>query len=266
MKHFFERRDYWGNHSALWVLVGMAFILPMSLAALRSLEIDNDITGWLPQNDPQAMTFQWYQEVFPSDDQILVSWDHSSLGDPRIAEFKRRLSSQVDGNGLPDGQAPYVKNVLGPHDVIQRMKKGHVSEQDAIKQLTGVLIGEGSLKIQLESSATSSSETVQAALTRQVRKQLGLNVDVEEPHHFPQADNSPEADDDDDTERPLYDRKPFDFALHWTGMHEKTGRIDEVRDLASNLTLPDGSQPVAEVFQEAGDPIALGVVLSEAHH
>ena len=262
MKHFFERRDYWGHHSAFWVLIGMALILPMSLSALRSLEIDNDITGWLPKNDPQALIYEWYQEVFPSDDQIMVSWDHSSLNDPRLAEFKRRLSSPQTESNKETGNVPYIQSVLGPHDVIQRMKDGGVTEQQAIEHLTGVLIGEGSLKVQIAPSAKTASETIQAALADEVRNQLGLEVVVEQPSYGvtvkTETENTPDT--------PVYRPKPYDLAVRWPRMHEQSGRIDEVRSVIEKLTLADGSQPIEAVFQEAGDPIALGVVLSQAHH
>ncbi|WP_166828616.1 efflux RND transporter permease subunit [Thalassoroseus pseudoceratinae] len=262
MKHFFERRDFWGNHSALWVLVGMAFILPMSLAALRTLEIDNDVTGWLPKNDPQALTYQWYQEVFPSEDQILVSWDNSSLNDPRLAEFQRRLSPPTTEHSSQTGEVPYIRSVLSPHDVIQRMKNGGVSEQKAIEQLTGVLIGEGSLKVQLDASAKPELETVEAAIVEQVRDQVGLDVVIERP--IPYA--TEETDGAEDSDQPTYPRKPFDFAVRWPGMHSQNGQVDDVRNVVKNVALSDGSQPIDAVFQEAGDPIALGVVLSPAHH
>ncbi len=40
MPHFFEKRDRWGNGLALWVVVGMVFLIPISVWSLFSIKME----------------------------------------------------------------------------------------------------------------------------------------------------------------------------------------------------------------------------------
>ena len=75
MKSFFERRDRWGHGLSLWLFTGIAFLIPVMGWSLTRIQMENDVTGWLPDEDPQAKILHWCQELFPSQDGVLVSWD-----------------------------------------------------------------------------------------------------------------------------------------------------------------------------------------------
>src|SRR5262249_24923882 len=51
MANFFEKKDRWGNGLALWVIVGMAFLIPISLWSLRSIRMENEVEHWIPRDN-----------------------------------------------------------------------------------------------------------------------------------------------------------------------------------------------------------------------
>ena len=91
MPNFFEKRDPWGHGMALWVVVGMVFLLPLAFWAVRGIELHNDVENWLPADDPQSQMLAWYRGQFPVEDRILVSWKGSTLNDPRIKMLADKL-------------------------------------------------------------------------------------------------------------------------------------------------------------------------------
>ena len=54
MKSFLERRDPWGHGLPLWLIVAVAFLIPLIGWGLTGVHLENDVTRWLPRNDPQA--------------------------------------------------------------------------------------------------------------------------------------------------------------------------------------------------------------------
>ena len=92
MTHFLEKKDPWGHGMGLWVLVLLACLLPPALWALLGIDLDNDIRKWIPADDPNAQTLAWYQENFPHNESIIVTWDGSTLNDPRTQWLADRLA------------------------------------------------------------------------------------------------------------------------------------------------------------------------------
>ena len=133
MKSFFERRDRWGHGLSLWLFAGIAFLIPVMGWSLQYIRLDNDVTGWLPDKDPQAKILHWYQDLFPSQDRVLVSWDDCSVTDPRLRAIAQRLEG-IDKNGTREGGSPLVEDVTIPEDVLKRMMGEKISFEVALER------------------------------------------------------------------------------------------------------------------------------------
>jgi len=178
MTHFFEKRDRWGNGLALWVLVAMIFVIPPACLSLRQIKLKNDVTGWLPDDDPQAKVLAWYNEMFPEDDRIVVSWQGSSLKDPRVDQFARELEGVVDDEGVRRNGSKYVQEVITPHSVLDRMIDEDIEPTEALRRLSGVLLGSGPLRIELSRAGRGQKAAVIDLLRRAAQEKLGLEVEI----------------------------------------------------------------------------------------
>ncbi|HLQ47064.1 MAG TPA: hypothetical protein VK137_20140, partial [Planctomycetaceae bacterium] len=177
MSHFFEKRDRWGNGLSLWVLLGVIFITPLCAWSLRHTHIENDIEHWLPEDDPQALTLKWSMQQFGLDsgDCVLVSWDDSSLQDPRIDRLAERLEGKPDEKGIRRGGLKQVARVVTPKQVVVRMVDHGVERDEAIKRLQGVLVGTGPFKIRLTEFGRQRQKEVTRELLTKAKAQLGID-------------------------------------------------------------------------------------------
>ncbi len=178
MTQFFEKRDRWGNGLALWVLVAMIFIIPPAALSLRQIKLQNDVTGWLPEDDPEAKVLAWYRDLFPEDDRIVVSWQGSSLSDPRVQQFAQKLQGFVDDQGVRRGGSKYVDEVITPHSAIERMIEQEVEPVEALRRLGGVLIGSGPLRIELSEAGRNHKAATIGLLRQRALAELGLEIEV----------------------------------------------------------------------------------------
>ena len=94
------------------------------------IKLQDDLETWLSKDDEQARALQQLESYFPPEERILVSWDTSSLSDPRSQEFQKRVTP-----------IPYISKVRTAADVVQQITRWKVDESEAIRRLTGVLIG-----------------------------------------------------------------------------------------------------------------------------
>ena len=108
------------------LLAGFVF----AAMSLPGVELQNDLETWLAEDDPQSQALSRMYEYFPKRERILVSWDDSALDDQRLAEF-----------GTAIGKSQYVDDVETAADLVERMRHWKVASDEAIRRLTGVLIG-----------------------------------------------------------------------------------------------------------------------------
>lgn len=294
MSHFFEKKDRWGNGYALWIILGCLFITPLCAWSLRGTRIENDIENWLPADDPNAVTLKWSMKQFALDagDNILVSWDDSSLQDPRIAKLAHRLEGTPDEKGIRRGGLHQVSRVVTPQDIVVRMVENGVDRDDAVQRLQGVLVGTGAFKIRLTEFGRQRQNEVVRQLVAAAKKELGLDLEVRPAvKDFESTDDAPVTEvaiavgstptETAATDNPVvpppadqvvveFDPLPaHDFQVRWKGMW--TGTVDsKLHDLAVALKgsptadAPAGTPEIEDCFQALGSPIALSVVLSEA--
>ena len=242
MNHFFVKRDLWGHGLALWVLLAMLFLAPVAWWSLRQIHLENDVANWLPADDPSARVLSWYHEHFPAEDSVLVSWEGSSLSDPRVNALASRLRGRPDKDGVYRDGIPYVKRVVTPQQVISRMTGRDVSRGDAVKRLEGVLIGRGTICINpTETGRDRRQHTINTLLER-TDKELGIKLDVtiaDESATITVADQL--ASDADTGSKPFAVTPPHDFTIGWKTMHSRPAEVERVMEIARSLRSRDGT-------------------------
>jgi len=257
---------------ALWVLLGMIFLIPPAWWAVGQIELHNDVENWLPSEDPQSQILTWYREQFPVENRVLVSWKGSSLNDPRVWRLAERLEGRKDANGIRRGGLPYVEEVVTPHDVIARITEDRagpdVGANEAIRRVEGVFVGMGKLKLELTAAGLNRKKTVERVLAERIRDELGLEVQLTGPQTMDTVEFREE-----DAERPIQEFPEPDVhhvQLSWRGMKAGTAPAAAVKQLALSLRgrrteqYPEGEPWVKSAFFFPGSPVAMYVTLSDA--
>jgi uncharacterized protein len=276
MTNFLQKRDPWGHGMALWVLLGMVFLVPLGWWSIRQIKLENDVEKWLPSDDPQAQILSWYRDQFPVEDRVLVSWKGSSLNDPRVVAFAAKLEGKADKQGVRRNGLPYVKAVVTPHDLIARVldaSNENVSQEEAIDRMTGVLIGPGLLKIELTEAGRNRQKRVEQRVVELLESEPGISSKVVKKED-PFADiEKLSANLDEEILENLeeYPESPeHDFQLAWRGMHTAKGNLDGVKTLLMGLRgpksdkHPEGELWIKSCFLFPGTPVAMFITLSEA--
>lgn len=273
---FLKRRDRWGHGVSLWIVVIVGFLLPLLLWSLKDLRLDNDISGWLPKNDPQARIREWYEGMFPSKARVLVSWDDASITDPRMALLQDRLEGSLTAAGVREGGSPYVDGVNLPTSVLSRMLSRDIPFATAMDQIDGVLIGRGPLHIRLSDAGVLRGEYMQKEILRVANKELGLDATFVDRTLLPPSTEG--LDDADDKTRNMHEQlsayvtgQPlYHFQIEWSEMHSSTGQLDAFQTALLELKAPGsgsettGKPCIEECFVTPGSLAAVSVALSEA--
>jgi predicted RND superfamily exporter protein len=292
MTNFFEKRDRWGNGFSLWILLGCLFLAPLCAWSLSQTRIENDLEHWLPEDDPNAVTLKWSMQQFDLDDHdgILVSWNHSSLLDPRVEKLAQRLEGIPDEQGIHRGGLKQISHVTTPREIIARMMENGVDRDEAIRRLRGMLIGAGPFKVRLTESGRQRQKELQRELIAKARTELGMDILIlpADTDYEPLGDElevaaagltirpTRESEAGSTVPEPSkvttveFDPIPeHDFQVQWNGMLDKD-KGEKIQALALSLkgpatpSDPDGVPLVDECFQWIGSPVAMSVVMSEA--
>jgi predicted RND superfamily exporter protein len=113
------------------IVVGLMLAgLLVAASQLPRIRLQNKLETWLAEDDEQRLALRQMESYFPAEERVLVSWDTSSLTDPRSNRLRDVLI-----------QSPYISKVRTAADVVQQITRWKVSEDEAIRRLTGVLIG-----------------------------------------------------------------------------------------------------------------------------
>lgn len=269
MTHFFEKRDPWGNGLALWVLLGMTFLVPVAVWGITYLEMENEVHTWIAQDNPQTKAYHWYKSHFSQDDTVLFTWDGSGLNDPRVDQFVARIRGVVGEDGVARGALKQVKRVRSPSELIDQMTNHKISREDAIQRLEGVLVGRGNLRVRLSPAGRDQRQKVIDALERRAHDVLGLSLVVSDATSTGgEFQGIAAADSADGSSADIAGE--HDFQISWTGMQSQTEHVRRFRELALELRLPPGKagvEPEPMVEQCAfvsGSPVALAISLSDA--
>ncbi len=272
MEKFFEYRDRWGNGLALWVVLVMVFAIPFIAIGVGQLKLENEVTNWLPEDDPDAKVLNWFHNQFEHESRMIVSWDSSALLDPRTKNFADRLLGNIPGTSRIEG----VENVTTPQDVIQRMLENTIDEQTAVDRLSGVLIGAGFLKVQLTEAGLkdiiSSQQQVLQVAQQVTAKEVALLPRVPEyevpqtaePQEVPVLDNADDVDTEGDIEESTgqyyvenFEIPPHDFQLRWKEISPYSPvSVDVIKAIKE---LPS----VKAVFFASGAPVAVSISINQ---
>src|SRR5258708_7787223 len=178
MSPFIEKRDRWGNPFALWVVVGMFFVLPISVWGILAGRTKTEIKKWVPDRLPEQQTAKWYSRHFPLDDIVLVTWEGSSLADPRADRVLEKIRGKADATGRHRGRSKLIDHVVSPHELIASMGNCDLPRDAAVERLAGVVVGAGPLRVQLTESGRARRDKVIELVRESARQSLGIEVDV----------------------------------------------------------------------------------------
>lgn len=242
MKSFLERRDRWGNGYSLWLMVGVVFSIPLMIWSLKQLRMENDVAGWLPSDDPQSKILAWYQDLFPEEDRVLVSWDDCNLTDPRIQKLATVLEG-IEKAGIREGGSPYVQQVSQPTDLLQRMVAEKIPFETALARAQGLLIGSGPLCVSVTDAARPHLREVQTQIQHVASSRFGLNIEfVKRELKEPDTTHLTMEDEDawklnDVLSKYVAEQKKADLQLSWSRAHLDTARTEEFRTALKDLRI-----------------------------
>src|SRR5690606_13718438 len=131
----------WTLRRAVTIVVAMLALLPFAIYALKDLNTENNVENWLPADDPHAMVLDWYQHEFGLDHGMLVSWEGSTLNDPRVEAFAAALAGHLDEEGNRTQPLKGIDEARTPREVIRRMVENNVPRDEAIQRSAGLLVG-----------------------------------------------------------------------------------------------------------------------------
>lgn len=254
MERLFYIRDRWGNGIALWVIVVILFTTPLLVLVLKDVSLENDITTWLPQDDPDARSLEWFTSQFEKEDQIILSWDSSSLVDSRVESLVERLSAEGRS------QIPGIHSVSWPTEVINTMTSNKVPEEVAIERLTGVLIGVGFLKVELTEFGRANQEFAKEQMQVLTSGVINRDVSILPPIRAVLPAAKEEVEIEEISDGITYEIPPHDFQLRWEEIDSKAPQIETLQNKAVELT-KDGQPLVERVFFAPGSPVALAISL-----
>ncbi len=295
MKSLLEKRDHWGNGYAVWILAGLLFCLPLIFSSLKQIEMKNEVETWLPDSDPQIRLLQWYLATFPAENRAILTWDGSTLDDPRIPQIEALLEGTVDEEGLKRGGSDYIDHVLTPQEVLAKIIAQNVEPDEAMQRLEGVLLGKGPLKIRLtEAGRLQQTQTLQKLQTLaqdQLKKPVTLfppvkvwesdvpvdldqstlfEADLDDPSNPEEQQLAQTVNENEELEVPTPEIPPHDAQIYWQGMLAKSQQVEELKQTLlkavgrTSQEFPNGEPLVEEVFYSTGSPVALLVTISTA--
>jgi len=296
MPHISDKRDPWGLRLGLWVLVFMAFTLPLAGWGVSRLRIDNDVEQWLSGDSLSSRQFDWYKQSFSTSDSLLVSWDGSSLEDPRVDLLATRLAGVIDSEGIRRGGVKQVSAVHSPHQLMGRMAELKIDRTEAVRRITGVLAGPGRIWCNFSTAGLNQKAKSIRALQDAAVERFGIELTIVEPIITMPSEEEELAEEEaasleatsTDSEAQsdsvagdaaniaaeavlsiIEEAKQHDIELSWRDMHTDPNQIEDFIAWARELKLRVAGENahdllLSECYLHPGQPVALRVVLSEA--
>ncbi|MEQ9408734.1 MAG: MMPL family transporter [Fuerstiella sp.] len=275
-KPFLQRRDRWGHGVSLWIVVGVAFLIPVMGWALRDIRMHNDVAGWLPRHDPQAKILAWYQRLFPSEDRVLVAWEGGSLTDVNFRRLEEKLEGARTESGAVEGGSPYVHDVTLATELLSRMMGRDVPFDRAMSQIEGVLIGRGPLRLRFTDAGRNRGDYLIQEILSLANDKFELDASIAPGQIAAPSDYGIRLDDakawkvHEELTRYTQAQPLCDLQLEWMGMHTESGKLTEFTAALLQITdVGSGSQTsgrpcIEECFLTPGSLAAASVALSEA--
>lgn len=268
MRQFFEKRDPWGHSLALWVVVGMALLLPLAAAGMKDIHLENNIADWLEPENLQSRKFHWLETQFPHDDVVLASWDDSQLADPRLQKFAESLQGRPDAEGKLRGGLPQVEKVRTPIQLMEQMEKYEVEPGESLERISGVLIGPGKLRLSLSSVGKKRRKAAERLISEWAESKLGLKVTIYPPFEDQLLSELENAGDD----AVLAEMQAIqhDLRIGWAGIKMGSEKAEAFQAGVLDLRFEDNadgkpSEPIVDdCFFYPGAPAAIAIYINDA--
>lgn len=282
MTHFFDRKDPWGNGMAVWVVMAMVFAMPLAWWSLSQTRLENEVEKWLPADDPELKVLQWANNRFSFEERVYVSWDGSSLNDPRIRKFVEKLEGKRDADGIRRGGVPHVSRVLEPRDLLSIMQKNGVEPHEAMRRLEGVILGAGSLKLKLSDFGKSGMRQTKQELITAAKTRFGVDLEFSEPvpDFWTLVAVPPPPPEEGETVGDLIapavinasgklieaESVDHDLQVVWKGIRPANPQTEEIAQWFTDF-VPEkdvGQKLVDKSFFVLGSPVTMALAISEA--
>jgi predicted RND superfamily exporter protein len=252
------------------ILLCLLIPVPLAVQMLRVIRLENDVETWLPAGDPDKQVLDWFRQEFGLDSSLLVSWDDSTLNDPRVEDLAARLAGEPDAEGNRHAMLSGLEDVRTPRDIMRRMLDNKLPREDAIARLEGLVIGTGMLKVRLTETGRGHREEFVRRLRQFAEDELSLDVAVRPPVDESAAPltrtTASEGEAEDQFAGPQAD-DPYpllpshDLQLHWPRMSARGAEAEQIRQWCR--TLPGHGEPwVEDCFVAIGSPVALMVSIT----
>ncbi|QDT55043.1 hypothetical protein Pan44_30840 [Caulifigura coniformis] len=250
MKQSFTSRETSSRGQALAILAVLLFCIPLVASGLKRATFDGRPTA---VRDAETATNPEYD--------LVVAWHGGRLGDPRIADVRRKLLGEVAADGLLRGGSPYVADVTSADDQLAALTASDMTVEQAKESLSGIWLGRGGLKIKATNNGRRDLEWTARRIETELNAVEGRTVVVSlRPMTTPVS-----GDTDSPIEIPEFDLEVFCAAGNDPLATPATLR-DEVLKVRGYPTAaePDGQQLVAEAFEAVGTPVAIRIRLTDA--
>lgn len=257
-------RESWKSSPGLWILLGLAFLLPTGLWQLQEVRVSESLENWQPREESGSKAT--VTSLFPQDSLLLLSWEGSHLDDPRVEHLAQALRSHVDEDGIRRGGLKQVQDVESPRNSLAELKEKGVDLEEGYRRLEGYLIGAGNLRVRLTEAGRSQKRTLQRLLIDEAKRQFKVDLQISEPFEF--SETAPVAPKDSLPE--ILISADYDLQLGWQGMKSQPELRDKFVNWIQELSLPSigaekkGASAVEECYRGYGCPVTLRVHLSAA--
>ncbi len=125
------------------ILMLVVFLSPFMLMGTRRslLSNKNDIKSWLPPAYEETHEYEWYCQRFQTDLFVLASWEGCTLDSTKLELLARKLVPAEDEPPSETEFQFFRSAVTGSRLIRELMDREGLSREEAIKRLTGFLIG-----------------------------------------------------------------------------------------------------------------------------
>lgn len=102
----------------------------------------NDVRTWLPQGLPETIEYTRFTRDFGSEEFVIVSWEGCTLDDPRLEQFRQRLTTPADGED-PAAKSSLIDSVLTGTTALEELTTPpiNLTHEEAVARLRGFAIG-----------------------------------------------------------------------------------------------------------------------------
>lgn len=164
--------DRWGiraRRRSVFIVVALALLLVPTAIGVRAAVLSNvnDVRDWLPAHFEETRQYQWFRELFGSEEFVVASWPGCRLDDPRLDSVAARLRER-SAQSEQRGAGPLFTRVTTGAELVEEMTSDRLgfSLQTAVDRLRGTLIGP-------DSRQTCAVVTLSDAARIRLRQVLG---------------------------------------------------------------------------------------------